>query len=66
VRFAAAHLGERAGKTSNGLPARADVGRRRRPTPVEEHVMERKELVFFIAMGGFVLAVVVAVLSRFV
>jgi hypothetical protein len=38
----------------------------RRSTSSREFVMARKELVFFIAMGGLVLVVIVAVVSRFV
>jgi hypothetical protein len=38
----------------------------RRPTSSKEYVMERKELAFFIAMGGLVLVAIVAVVSRFV
>jgi hypothetical protein len=47
-------------------PCRPDVGRRTMSISSKEHVMERKELAFFIAIGGLVLVTIVVVVSRFV
>jgi hypothetical protein len=38
----------------------------RRPIPSKEFVMDRKELAFFVVLGGLVLVAIAVVVTRFV